>query len=522
MGFGKLHRLDATDPRELARQLDAKKRALERLLSHAGPQGDETAGRQALTDLVKDHTALRLAPPMFELVPTRARVLEALQDIDVARTQLAVGATHASSAQEREAARRAATSKARRSVAELFVPRQDASGGGLDGSDETRPVRDPTIELADFIAPERGSHSLSAVIIGNAEGTRTPGGGLKGAYGHHNDPGNAKPNRGSYSLQNATHLSPEEADREQQRRMQAVLPAYVGACKAAGIDPRNVVALVTYWDLYNLKPALATKFGALMPELARRGCTFEAALDLRLRASQLLKGRSGWTGWENVASTRLQRKPAQITDDEFWRVVRMVHGERQSAMQASLGALRIAKGAPSKSPSEPMKAPSGPLRGSQRPTEPVLETKGLRLGAGLTGVIGGKPKPPPPSTNAWNGTDAVADLAKRIAASMGIIGTGKRAHTVNGTSSTESDHHTSQRGAYAVDFGVLAKFGPRAKEVGTELATKIAQAYGIPPPYVGTYKKHYLLWNGIHVRIQILWRVTGHYDHVHFGVRRVR
>jgi hypothetical protein len=429
-------------------------------------------------------------------------------------------------------------------VAELFVPRQEggldrnddrdqrvADGDNRDGAgdalvragDETRPVRDPTIELADFIAPERGSHSLSAVIIGNAEGTRTPGGGLKGAYGHHNDPGNAKPNRGSYSLQNATHLSPEEADREQQRRMQAVLPAYVGACKAAGIDPRNVVALVTYWDLYNLKPALATKFGALMPELARRGCTFEAALDLRLRASQLLKGRSGWTGWENVASTRLQRKPAQITDDEFWRVVRMVHGERQSAMHASLGALRIAKGAsPSKSHSESMKVSSVPLRGSQRPTEPVLETKGLRLGAGLTGVIGGKPKPPPPSTNAWNGTDAVADLAKRIAASMGIIGTGKRAHTVNGTSSTESDHHTSQRGAYAVDFGVLAKFGPRAKEVGTELATKIAQAYGIPPPYVGTYKKHYLLWNGIHVRIQILWRVTGHYDHVHFGVRRVR
>jgi hypothetical protein len=200
------------------------------------------------------------------------------------------------------------------------------------------PPLGPIIELAEFIAPERGSRSLSAIIIGNAEGTRTTRGGMKSAYGHA-DLGSSRTKRGSFALQGASHLSPEQADREQQRKMQERVPAYVYACNAAGIDPRNVVALVTYWDLFTIRPTLAASFAALLPQLKHRGLAFDAALELRVLASEHTQARRRWTGWEKMARSYLGKPSTQITDAEFWRVVRIVHAGRQSRMRESLAAL---------------------------------------------------------------------------------------------------------------------------------------------------------------------------------------
>lgn len=115
----------------------------------------------------------------------------------------------------------------------------------------------------------------------------------------------------------------------------------------------------------------------------------------------------------------------------------------------------------------------------------------------------------------WGGSEGMADAAKKIARDMGIpVTSTKRSAAASIGSSTGSDHHVSQKNAYAVDFGV---YGSR----GTALAKRIARTYGLKPPYIGTYKNHYVRVDGRTYRVQLLWQVAGHYDHVHVGFRRV-
>ncbi len=116
----------------------------------------------------------------------------------------------------------------------------------------------------------------------------------------------------------------------------------------------------------------------------------------------------------------------------------------------------------------------------------------------------------------WGGSQGVADRAVSIARGMGIPVTSTKrdlATTRRVGSSTGSDHYTGNRNAYAVDFGVS---GSR----GTELARRIADAYGIPRSSIGTYNRHTIDVGGQRYSVQLLWQVSGHYDHVHVGVRR--
>lgn len=115
----------------------------------------------------------------------------------------------------------------------------------------------------------------------------------------------------------------------------------------------------------------------------------------------------------------------------------------------------------------------------------------------------------------WGGSEGVADTAKRVGARMGIpVTSTKRSATTSIGSSSTSDHHVSQTSAYAVDFGVA---GPR----GTALAKQIARAYGIKGDVVGNFNDHFVRAEGKTYRIQILWQVPNHFDHVHVGIRRV-
>jgi peptidoglycan hydrolase-like protein with peptidoglycan-binding domain len=116
----------------------------------------------------------------------------------------------------------------------------------------------------------------------------------------------------------------------------------------------------------------------------------------------------------------------------------------------------------------------------------------------------------------WGGSEGVADAAKAIAASMGVRVTSEKrdlAATIRVGSSTSSDHYTGNTNAYAVDLGVS---GTR----GDELARAIATQYGIPLSVIGTYTRTTIQVGDRRYSLQLLWRVTGHYDHVHLGIRR--
>lgn len=117
----------------------------------------------------------------------------------------------------------------------------------------------------------------------------------------------------------------------------------------------------------------------------------------------------------------------------------------------------------------------------------------------------------------WGGSEGVADAAKAVARSMGAPVTSTKrdlADTHRVGSTTASDHYTGNTNAYAVDFGVS---GAR----GDELARRIADTYGIPRSSIGTYNRHTITVDGQRYSVQLLWRVSGHYDHVHVGIHRV-
>jgi hypothetical protein len=142
---------------------------------------------------------------------------------------------------------------------------------------------------------------------------------------------------------------------------------------------------------------------------------------------------------------------------------------------------------------------------------------------GVSDFQGGPTGPSGPSTpgavhagRGWGGSEGVADVAKSLARSMGIpITSTKRnlADTRRVGSTTGSDHFTGNTNAYAADFGVS---GSRCDDH----ARRIADAYGIPRSSIGTYNRHTITVDGQRFSVQLLWRVSGHYDHVHLGIRR--
>lgn len=77
-----------------------------------------------------------------------------------------------------------------------------------------------------------------------------------------------------------------------------------------------------------------------------------------------------------------------------------------------------------------------------------------------------------------------------------------------------SDHHVSRTDSWAVDVAVL---GIQSPTPATELAAKrIAAALGVPNWTGGDLTQTI---NGY--RFQVLWKVPGHFNHVHVGVRKV-
>ncbi len=82
------------------------------------------------------------------------------------------------------------------------------------------------------------------------------------------------------------------------------------------------------------------------------------------------------------------------------------------------------------------------------------------------------------------------------------------------TGGANSDHHVSRTDSWAVDIAVR---GIQQPTLWTDTAAKrIASALGQPNWTGGDLTKTY---GGF--RFQVLWRVPGHFDHVHVGARKV-
>ncbi|HSI59245.1 MAG TPA: LysM peptidoglycan-binding domain-containing protein [Ideonella sp.] len=199
------------------------------------------------------------------------------------------------------------------------------------------------IDLQAFLDPRLGSQAPAAIVIGNAEGTRTAQGGTTAAFGGHIDPGNAAHNQGSFSYQSRA-ASPAEADRLQLQRLQGRVPAYEQAARAAGLDPSDARLASSYFDLYNQSPAAAARFLDQMPRLSGAALTPERLTQARVdafvnpdtgRRFTNANGALAGGGFATIAQARLGRNP---TEAEVQQTIRADQQRRTDAMENALSA----------------------------------------------------------------------------------------------------------------------------------------------------------------------------------------
>lgn len=105
----------------------------------------------------------------------------------------------------------------------------------------------------------------------------------------------------------------------------------------------------------------------------------------------------------------------------------------------------------------------------------------------------------------WGGASAPVDRAQAIGTRAGLVVTSRKRTQL----SRRSDHHVSQRGSDAVDMAGATQAMDRA-------AGQIAAAIGVAGWTGGILQR-----TCAGVRCQLIWRYPNHYDHVHFGCRRV-
>jgi hypothetical protein len=121
---------------------------------------------------------------------------------------------------------------------------------------------------------------------------------------------------------------------------------------------------------------------------------------------------------------------------------------------------------------------------------------------------------PESGTGPWGGSKSIIENeVLPVARRYGIpVTSRKRAATDPLTiANPSSDHSVLSTESYAADLGTYD---------GSALAYAIAHALGISGYSTGNYTGHYITRAGKTFRVQILWAVEGHFDHVHVGIRR--
>ena len=120
---------------------------------------------------------------------------------------------------------------------------------------------------------------------------------------------------------------------------------------------------------------------------------------------------------------------------------------------------------------------------------------------------------PKSGTGPWAGTKSIVDVEVVPVAKRYGVPTTSRKRAANHPltiANPSSDHAATNTTAYAIDFGTYS---------GEDLAVAIAKALGISGYSVGNYDAHYIERAGSTFRVQILWAVEAHFDHVHVGIK---
>jgi uncharacterized protein (TIGR02594 family) len=212
------------------------------------------------------------------------------------------------------------------------------------------PVNQPAaggrLDLQAFLNPAAGTNAAAAIVIGNAEGTRTPDGGTTAAFRGHTDPGNAASNLGSFSYQHGAS-SAAQADRLQLQRLDAQRPAYEAAARAAGLDPADARLATAYFDLFNQSPTAAARFLDQLPRLAGQALTPERMVQARFDAfvnpetGQRFTNPNGLLaggGFANIARNRLGHEPSEA---DVQATIRADQLRRTDAMERALDTLGL-------------------------------------------------------------------------------------------------------------------------------------------------------------------------------------
>jgi hypothetical protein len=116
---------------------------------------------------------------------------------------------------------------------------------------------------------------------------------------------------------------------------------------------------------------------------------------------------------------------------------------------------------------------------------------------------------------AWGGSQSIIDrevipVARKYG--VGVTSLKRAADHPLSIANPASDHNAANTTAYAADFGTWD---------GAPIGYAVAKNLGIVGWQPGTYDGHVIQRAGRSFRVQILWAVPGHYDHLHVGVRRV-
>jgi LysM repeat protein len=208
------------------------------------------------------------------------------------------------------------------------------------------------INLDDFLDKNKGSNALAAIVIGNAEGNRTPKGGYTESYKGHTDPGDKKHNLGSFSYNprgsGQVAKTPEEADRIYLGVLASRRAGYEKAVKAAGLDPDNSLLASTYFDAANQSPRAGEKMLAQLDYVKKNGITPETMKEWRFRGyvnhetgqRWAYQGKDGKTqlaggGFNTVFKSRNGRMP---NETELQQTIRSDQSRRLNAIVGALDA----------------------------------------------------------------------------------------------------------------------------------------------------------------------------------------
>ena len=234
-----------------------------------------------------------------------------------------------------------------------------------------------SINLDDFLSVKKGSNSLAALVIGNAEGTRTPSGKFTRLYFGHTDPGDKKANIGSFSYNssrgNGNATTPADADRVELQDLNRVKQSYENKVRAAGLDPHNALLAATFFDEHIQSPRSAERFlsPANLAYIKEHGINPQSVAEARFRSwinpetgnlYRTAKGNFSAGGFAQIARDRLNvRNP---TEAQVQQVVRQDQGRRVGELVRALKAQGFADG----SATQPTTQPTTPTTPTTIPT----------------------------------------------------------------------------------------------------------------------------------------------------------